>query len=66
MSIVYVWQKLVSAKDLRKLRRQVNEKMQTALAVTNEMGSVQEQLKTLRYTLQNWQPSSELLRLQEY
>jgi len=44
-------QKLVSAKDLRKLRRQVNEKMQSALAVTNEMGSVQEQLRTLSHAV---------------
>jgi chromosome segregation ATPase len=44
-------QKLVSAKDLKKLRKQINEKMQNALAVKSEMGSVQEQLKTLSHAV---------------
>jgi len=44
-------QKLVSAKDLKKLRKHVNEKMQNALAVKSEMGSVQEQLKTLSHAV---------------
>ena len=44
-------QKLVSAKDLKKLRRQVNEKMQNALAVKSEMGSVQQQLQTLSHAV---------------
>ena len=40
-------QKLVSAKELKKLRKEVNDKMHNALAVKSDMGSVQEQLKTL-------------------
>ena len=40
-------QKLVSAKDLKKLRKQLNEKMEAALEVKSEMGSAQEQLRTL-------------------
>jgi hypothetical protein len=40
-------QKLVSAKDLKKLRKQMTDKMQDALAVKSEMGSVQAQLKAL-------------------
>lgn len=44
-------QKLVSAKELKKLRKEVNEKMQNALAVKSEMGSVQEQLRTLSHAV---------------
>ena len=44
-------QKLVSAKELKKLRKEVNEKMHNALAVKSEMGSVQEQLKTLSHAV---------------